>query len=113
MDTRAKIVPAAEARLLIPAGAIVAAGHFDPLLAVHAARLAAARGQAPFLAVVVTDPPRPILPARARAELVAALRVVDLVVLDGPQAPEPALDFRAEDASASAAFIEFVHRRQN
>ncbi|MBI5084879.1 MAG: hypothetical protein HZB13_09830 [Acidobacteria bacterium] len=113
MDTRAKIVSSAEARSRIPAAAVVAAGYFDPLLAVHSRRLAAARGQAGFLAVIVTDPPRPILPARARAELVAALRVVDLVVLDGPQAPEPAFDFREQDAAGSSEFVQHVHRCQS
>ena len=51
------------------------------MLAWHARRLKALRDGSVPLMVVVTDPRSPILPARARAELVAALRVVDYVVL--------------------------------
>ena len=63
----------------------LAVGYFDPVLAAHARRLKDAREDAAALAVIVADPPRPILPARARAELVAALDVVDYVVLPGDE----------------------------
>jgi bifunctional ADP-heptose synthase (sugar kinase/adenylyltransferase) len=59
----------------------VATGYFDPLLAVHASRLSRLRNRADALMVVVATPPQPILPGTARAELVAALSVVDYVVL--------------------------------
>ena len=52
--------------------------------------------------VVVTDPPRPILPARARAELVAALAVVDYVVLSEEERLEDLL--ARLEASRSAAW---------
>ncbi len=58
----------------------VVTGYFDPLLADHARRLQRLRGPEDTLLVVVRDPERPLLPARARAELVAALRAVDFVV---------------------------------
>ncbi len=90
MDTRTKILTAqqaaAAAQRLREAGrkVWVVTGYFDPLLAAHARRLAAARSQADALMAVVCSPERPILPARARAELVAALAVVDYVVLAEP-----------------------------
>jgi len=50
------------------------------------------------LVVEITDPPQPLLPARARAELVAALGMVDYVVLaDGA---------KTSDAPADAGFTE-------
>ena len=87
MDTRKKILTAAQAveivRRLRAEGRSVrfATGWFDPLLAAHARRLEQLREGSARVMVVVTDPSRPILPARARAELVAALSVVDFVVL--------------------------------
>ncbi len=87
MDTRTKILTAqqavATAQSLREAGRKVCAvtGYFDPLLAAHARRLAASRDHADALMAVVCSPERPILAARARAELVAALAVVDYVVL--------------------------------
>lgn len=61
----------------------VAAGYFDPLLAQHAARLAEIRARCETLIAVVLDPASPILEARARAELVAALDSVSYVVTGG------------------------------
>lgn len=87
MDTRTKILTWVEAvatarRLRQEGGAVsLATGWFDPVLAGHARRLETLRERSAALMVVVLDPPQPILPARARAELVAALRVVDYVVL--------------------------------
>ncbi len=87
LDTREKILTQAAAvetaRRLRREGQPVklATGWFDPVLAGHARRLEALRDESARLMVVVADPRSPILPARARAELVAALRVVDYVVL--------------------------------
>jgi bifunctional ADP-heptose synthase (sugar kinase/adenylyltransferase) len=58
----------------------VVTGHFDPLLAAHARRLAELRDPGAALFVVVTEPVQPILAARARGVLVAALAGVDGVV---------------------------------
>lgn len=86
MDTRKKILTVAQAvetvRRLRAEGSSVrfATGWFDPLIAAHARRLEQLRDGASRVMVIVTDPSRPILPARARAELVAALSVVDFVV---------------------------------
>jgi bifunctional ADP-heptose synthase (sugar kinase/adenylyltransferase) len=58
----------------------VVTGHFDPLLAAHARRIAELRDPGAALWVVITEPTRPILAAQARAVMVAALAGVDGVV---------------------------------
>lgn len=57
------------------------AGDFDPLQSAHARRLAEICREGHTIVVILTEPARPILPQEARAELVAALRTVDYVVL--------------------------------
>lgn len=51
------------------------------MLAGHARRLNEIAEPGGVLVAVVTEPARPILAARARAELVAALQIVDYVVV--------------------------------
>ena len=82
MDTtRRKILtPDAAARLAGPLTLVT--GYFDVLLAGHARDLQAACDRAPHcpLVVAVVSHPGEFLAVGARAELVAALRVVDYVV---------------------------------
>lgn len=58
-----------------------------------------------ILIVVITNPPRPLLPQQARAELVAALAAVDYVVLgeavDDPQITSDFIDHVICKSSAS------------
>ena len=84
MDTRTKIIERAAAERIAGGGArlTVVTGYFDPLTAAHAARLAQIAATAEVLLVVVRTPERPLLPARARAELVAALSAVNHVVVE-------------------------------
>ena len=98
MDTRKKIALA---------GAIVVTGHFDPLTAAHTRRLTELKREGVPLVVVITSPPEPILPAAARAELVAALSVVDQVII----ADEVVREEQADTARA-AQLIELVRSRQ-
>jgi bifunctional ADP-heptose synthase (sugar kinase/adenylyltransferase) len=104
MDTRAKIVDLARAeeaaRQARDAGKSVklVSGHFDPLLAAHARRLREIAGEDAALFVVIHEPERPILPARARAELVAALGVVDYVLLAEALASEDSFGRLRPDA---------------
>jgi bifunctional ADP-heptose synthase (sugar kinase/adenylyltransferase) len=81
LDTRSKIIPLDEIheRLQDQAARWIS-GHFDPLLAEHVGRLRQAREPGSLLVVEVTNPARPLLSQRARAELVAALSIVDYVV---------------------------------
>jgi bifunctional ADP-heptose synthase (sugar kinase/adenylyltransferase) len=97
---------------------VVVSGYFDPLLAEHAERLEEIRRGSDALLVLVRQPPQPILPPRARAELVAGLSAVDYVVApeDGETLDETALAamIHEEDADVRrlAALARLVHRRQ-
>jgi hypothetical protein len=76
VDTRSKIFPlAAVAGERLPR---LVAGFFDPLIAAHAEALAALGDR---LTVCILDPPNPLLPASARAELAASLACVERVIL--------------------------------
>jgi hypothetical protein len=112
MDTRAKIAAAGAAPAL-PPGTRVVSGYFDPLLRAHADQLAALRQGHPALAVVITDPLQPLLPARARAELVAALECVDAVFLAGGDAPTPHLRLEAHHDRLRDEFLRRVRARQS
>lgn len=107
MDTRAKIISAEEARD-IAAGKKVHwfSGHFDPLLAEHAAMVHSRVEAGRLLIVEVTNGTRPLLAQRARAELVAALAEVDYVVLGEHRAKAP-------DEEINGRFIAHVELRAN
>ena len=90
------------------------------MLAGHARRLNEIAVPGGVLVAVVTDPARPVLAARARAELVAALEVVDYVVAAEGPALEELLDglqadriFREEAADERRAqeLIARIHRK--
>jgi bifunctional ADP-heptose synthase (sugar kinase/adenylyltransferase) len=82
-------------------------GYFDPLLAEHARLLHAASEPDHLMVVLIGDPPEPLLPSRARAELVASLAVVDYVVIDNAAPPNGDL----ADAGFTEMFIEHVLTR--
>jgi bifunctional ADP-heptose synthase (sugar kinase/adenylyltransferase) len=104
LDTRTKIVPLHELpERLRSRAASYLAGSFDPLLAEHLHRLAQAREPGRLLVVKITNPLQPLLGQRARAELVAALEMVDFVVLGDGDA--------GTDAGISERFIEHVLQR--
>lgn len=108
-DTRTKIV-SAETLLRTATKALrVVSGFFDPLTAAHVRRLRELAAPDSALAVMVTDPPEPLLEARARAELVAALNMVDYVVLADDGAWNLPDRFREESAD-EARRCEFVRR---
>jgi len=83
-------------------------GYFDPLLAEHVRRLRECVTNGQLLVVEVADPAQPLLPQRARAELVAALALVDYVVLGNGQ-PSAGI----VDAEVTTQFVEHVLRRHN
>ena len=93
MDTRSKILTPAAARLL-PLPLAVATGYFEILRAPLVRALLAARVEAAEAALVAV-----VLPLangaqdqRARAELAAALRLVDYVVIAGEEDPRALID---------------------
>jgi hypothetical protein len=82
LDTRTKIVEfeQALAAARAPRGVAVT-GHFDPVTSEHARRLREIKANTgcEHLTVFVTDPDDPVLPARARCEVLAGMAAVDLV----------------------------------
>ena len=107
LDTRSKIVDTEEVLRRVNGRPIQwVSGYFDPLLAEHARRLRQMRTPGTALAVVIENPPHPLLAQRARAELVAALAAVDYVVLEGEVTHQ-----RLEDLPIREHFCEYVGRR--
>lgn len=75
-------------------------GHFDLLHVGHLRYLAAAKAEGDLLVVAINDDPsvaalkgpgRPIVPGAERAELLAALKPVDFVVIFSGMTPAPLL----------------------
>src|ERR1700694_5131038 len=107
MDTRAKIISVEEARDIAGEKEVHwISGHFDPLLAEHAAILHANAEAGRLLIVELTNPVQPLLPLRARAELVAALAQVDYVVMSDQRAEAPGDEI-------TRGFIQHVQQRVN
>ena len=118
MDTRSKILtlPAA---LELPRGLAIASGGFDVLRAEHVRELAAIRLRPLLIAILPLE--NELLPQCARAELVAALRMVDYVVpadsdeldtLIGALQPSQLVRLEASDARRARQLFDHVHRRQ-
>lgn len=123
MDTRNKILSFAGAMALPRGRLVVVTGTFNPLLAEHARVLAAVRNRTPGhpLLVVVLPATPALLPLRARAELVAAMRMVDYVLASDHAEAEKVIDclapvetvyMEADDHVRTSQLIEHVHRRQ-
>ena len=114
MDTREKLV---DGPVATAGGEVYVSGYFDPLLPGHARRLGEIASGGKALVVLLADPPEPLLPARSRAELVAALRCVSAVVLpnaDGsPRQIGPAIHEEDFDLELRRALVADVHRRHS
>lgn len=98
--TEAELTPELEALRRQGQRVAFANGHFDLLHVGHLRYLEAARAEADRLVVGLNDDPsvgrlkgpgRPIVPAAERAELLAALRPVDYVVIFSGDSPAPLL----------------------
>jgi bifunctional ADP-heptose synthase (sugar kinase/adenylyltransferase) len=111
LDTREKIIDAAHAARIASDGATVISGYFDPLIASHAERLAELKPAGARLLVLIATPDNAILPAAARAELVAGLRCVDYVseLADGLAAQ---IHLEEEDGRRFTELLAHVHARQ-
>jgi bifunctional ADP-heptose synthase (sugar kinase/adenylyltransferase) len=119
MDTRKKILSAGA----VPRGATVVTGTFDVIRAEDARELEAihARNSVRPLVALVLPLSGELLPQRARAELVAGLRMVDYVLItdDGPPdalltllQPAELVRLEAVHADRKRQLMEHVHRRQ-
>ena len=120
MDTRTKILDAGPAAAAADdarrAGKTVklVTGTFDPLLAAHARRLCEIAGEDTVLFAAICEPARPLLSTQVRAELVAALGVVDYVVLgDTPLQPDELYREDSADARRTRDLIRDVQKRQS
>jgi hypothetical protein len=114
LDTRTKIVPVEMALARLGSRPLIAV-YIDPLVASHTQRFQDLAERHGPLALCVCDPPHPLLPAQDRAELAAACRDVELVVI-GEEALAQAtaiIDEREGDLERRAALIRHVHSRQN
>jgi bifunctional ADP-heptose synthase (sugar kinase/adenylyltransferase) len=124
VDTRAKILTVEQARSLPLDAPVLVAGYFDLLRAEHARDLAALRSRtgARTLVAAVLPWPDAYMSQRARAEMAAALRMVDYVVALEPDelatlvdALRPCEVVRWEDTDArrNRELIEHVYRRHS
>lgn len=122
MDTRSKIISAELATKIAPGGnLLVVRGSFDVLLARHALDLQKVKEGTPgaILLIVLTPASVPLLSEQARAEMVAALHMVDYVVIGAPddllcriQAAR-VISRQAEDNEQTRLLMQHVHRRNN
>jgi hypothetical protein len=118
LDTREKILTAEQLPALDRSAEWTAVvGLFDPLTAAQARRLHGCK-----LLAIVLDVPDSLLPVRARAELVAALRNVSAVLIASPgtwrrQLPNfcsTIIEDLDEERNRTAEFVDFVlHRQRN
>ena len=114
MDTRTKIV---EASALRGKPVTLVCAYFDPLLAWHAQRLEELRPRVQTLAAAVLPLENELLSQRARAELAAAMRVIDYVliaencVVRGLD-PVEIIRLEEEDLRRRGEFIAHVRSRQ-
>jgi hypothetical protein len=108
LDTRKKILPWTE---FVDAAGPVVAGFFDPLTADHSKRLEEIASHVGPVRVALYDPPQPLLPAEARAALVAALRCVYAVSIAHDQEIIDALDLRVEDLERRQQIIAHIHEK--
>ena len=109
LDTRSKIITVEQAAGRSVESLVV--GYFDPVLAAHVSRLLALKGP---VTVSLLDPPEEILPARARAELVAALSCIETVIIGDAREKVSAartIDFTAADLQTRQELVERIRRR--
>ena len=119
MDTRTKILTAGRARTL-PGPLVVVTGYFDVLRAEHARALASIRERnSGTLLAIILPSPFEILDIHARARMVAALRVVDYVLVADEPAPDELLaalnprtviHLEADDARRNREIRERIQR---
>jgi hypothetical protein len=114
MDTRQKIVTFARLEELLQQGSwTVVAAAFDPLTNEQAKHLASAASDDRKLAVLIEISADSLLPADARAILVAALRCVDVVaVVESVPSSIQGLEVVKDTAGERKRTEDFIHRVQ-
>ena len=116
MDTRGKIVSAAVAAC--DRGTVVVRGCFDPLAVAHVRRIEELACGAATVTILLTSPAWPLLPDRARAELLAGLRAVKNVVITVGTIPAEfagtaIIDESESDLLRARELMDHVRRRQD
>jgi hypothetical protein len=118
LDTREKIVPLEQLAGRLGEGRWVAVvGTFDPLILAHAERLAELSKKGKSVLAIVEPGTESLLPAEARATLVAALKSVQLVVISEvtPLYGYPQVEIVTDEEGErerSADFAEHIRQRQ-
>lgn len=115
LDTRTRIVSYEQAlEAASAANTAVVTGYFDPVTSEHARRLRDIRAESKCeqLIVFVTEPADPVLSARARCEILAAMGAVDTVAA-APLIPGLPNAYHEEEADQSRLerLIHRVHAR--
>ena len=108
LDTRSKIITVEQATgRQVPT---LVVGYFDPVVAAHVSRLLELKAP---VTVSLLDPPDEILPARARAELVAALACVEAVIIGDARGVSAArtMDFTSADLQTRQDLVERIRHR--
>ena len=123
MDTRSKILSMDALSGVLATGEWLAiVGLFDPLTAEQARRLAGFSTQSRKRLAIVLESENALLPAEARAVVIAALGEVDAVfiappdrwrLLIPPGAHVEIIEDEAGECARSEDFVQFVLRRQN
>ena len=110
LDTRIKIIPAARASEF--GDAVFVAMYLDPLTAAHARQIHEIAAGGRRVVVLLFDPPAPLLPTDARAELAASLSSV-AAVMQGSDAlaPTPHIDERSADLARRDTLTRHVFQR--
>lgn len=92
-------------------------GYFDPYYAEHARALKTISAEHQVI-VAVCDPTggKPLMPARARAEVIAAIASVDAVIVENTSMlrelrPDVVSDFRSNDAAWARQVRQRVHEK--
>jgi hypothetical protein len=109
LDTRTKILPLSRAAEF--ADAAFVAMHLDPLTVEHARRLAKIAAEGRRVVVLLSDPPAPLLPLAARAELAASLESVSAVMIIDGAVPMPVIAEELADLDRRDALIRHVWQR--
>jgi hypothetical protein len=123
VDTRTIILPLEELAAALATGDwVVVAGRFDPLTAIEARRLAGLASNGCKLAAIVLGGDDTLLPAKARAELIAGLRSVTAVAIANSDdwrdliarsSRVQLIEDPEGERARTADFIQFVLNRQN
>lgn len=120
MDTRAKIVSAKQAAAqTADRNSTLLLSSFDVLTSARIHRVRALAQPDTLLIAVITELADSLLPLQARAELAAALAIIDLVIVADESVAAlltrfpgaTVIDDNQDDARRTAELIEYVHQR--